>query len=217
VSYRRRTRLPARFVILAVVVEFLIISLVTIGVAEAQDDEHWDFIVKTKTALVGIAVYDRVLDSGGVWLDGDRVGYAKAYGFLDCNTTNPLLNMRVAAFAYTSVVKAQIIDKFMAEGTRRWDGTIEPDGEIPARDSDAPRLTDHGTGWPTSFPVITIADGDDVCEIRDYNNVVTGAGVTFALVEDTPTQVIVGWYVDGQVAAEFYYTILGGTYRLEVE
>jgi hypothetical protein len=163
-------------------------------------------------------VYKRNLPGGGVWLDGDRVGYSKIYSFLDCNPANATLNMRAAAFAYTTSVKATVFDKFMAEGTRYWDGTLDPDGLIPARTSDAPTLLSHGAGWPTSVPVINVVGPDgDVCEVRDYGTVVEGPGVTWAVVEESSTEVIVGWYVDGAPAVEFYYTIIGGVYHLEVE
>jgi hypothetical protein len=189
--------------------------------AIAQSEERFDYIIKSAEAdggHVGTAEYDRVLESGAVWLDGDRVGYRVVYSFLDCNPANPTLNLRAAAHGYNTTVKTQILDRFMDEGSRHWDGTIEPDGDIPARQSDAPRPASHGSGFPTSVPVITVSNAaGDVCEVRDYGKVVDPSpNLTWAVVQDTPTEVIIGWYLDGLPAVEFYYTIIGGTYTLDV-
>jgi hypothetical protein len=221
--YRWRSHLGARAAIGWVVAATILISLSQIAGAQAQpDEERFDFIVKspaTPTGHVGTATYDRTLPGGGAWLDGDRVGYRVVYGFLDCRPANPRLNLRVAAHGYTTATATQILDRFMDEGSRTWDGTVEPDGEIPARDSDAPRPESHGASYPTSVPRIEVvsASGNTTCEIRDYANVVDpAADLTWAVIEESRTQAIIGWFVDGEPAAEFYYDILDGPWHLEV-
>ena len=184
--------------------------------ASAQEEDHFDFIIKGADAEgghLGTAVYER----DRVWLDGDRVGYKIVYGFLDCNTANATLNMRASAFGYTDGADTAIFDRYMDEGERRWGGAVEADGVIPAKESNAPIRESHGAGFATSVPVIEVHLADRVCETRDYSQVLEAAGnVTWAVITDTPKKVIVGWYIDGEPAVEFYYEIIGGSYRLRV-
>lgn len=201
-----------------VVALFLVVAFADL--ATAQEEDRFDFIIKGEAATgghLGTAEYSRSLEGGGVWLDGDRVGYRLVYGFADCNTANKGLNLRAAAFGYGDGADTAIFDRYMDEGERRWGGAVEPDGVIPAKESNAPVRESHGAGFATSVPVIELFSGDRICEIRDYHNVVDQAdNVTFAVVSESPTEVIVGWYIDGEPAVEFYYEILKGSYRLRV-
>lgn len=158
------------------------------------------------------AVYLRALPSGAAWLDGDRAGYKCAYGFLAdpafITPANP--EGIVGRFTFTRIdgaaAYAKVNDSGMAEGARYFDGSKAPAsagnelGQCPA----ASLAYEPYTG-PTQLPTVTYNAGARVLESRVYANLKPGAGVTFRLVETTPTKVTVVAHVNGAPVIAVYY------------
>lgn len=122
------------------------------------------------------------------WLAGDRTGYGCAYAFLH---HDGVLVGRVTFERLPGASYAYIIDKFMPEGQRFWDGSPTP---VPG----------EGQGYRDCPPVDqsydTVANPDErpkivywsaasvvalpkALEIRDYADTEVLAGVTFDLIE----------------------------------
>lgn len=128
-----------------------------------------------------------VPDTG--WTPGDRVAYACAYAFLehDGELVGRVTFQRLqAASAY-----AFVVDKFMNESERYWDGSLTPDPNATGySDCPAPSQSYTTVTVPDERPKVvywsgaTAASAAEALEIRDYAGIVTGvAGTTFDLVE----------------------------------
>lgn len=118
------------------------------------------------------------------WLPGDRVAYSCAYTFLqhEGEIVGRVTFQRVAgASGYV-----QIIDKFMPEGVRWYDGSFTPVAGEGNRYSDCPPV-DQSYGAvvvPDERPKVVYWSGDTVLEIRDYLTIQPGvAGTTFDLID----------------------------------
>lgn len=118
------------------------------------------------------------------WLAGDRVAYHCAYTFLQHNgeIVGRVTFQRVAgASSYV-----QIIDKFMPEGVRWYDGSPTPVAGEGNRYSDCPPVSQNYEpgAIPDERPKVVYWSGDTALEIRDYLTIKPGvAGVTFDLID----------------------------------
>lgn len=123
------------------------------------------------------------------WVPGDRVGYDCAYAFLHHNgeLVGRVTFQRLSGSAsYTFVV-----DKFMDESERFYDGTPTPDPNAEGYSDCPPVQQDYTTELvPDERPKVvywegaTITSPAEALEIRDYTTVVPGvAGTTFDLLE----------------------------------
>lgn len=116
------------------------------------------------------------------WIPGDRVAYDCAYAFLQ---QNGVIVGRVTFLRLGSANSyASVIDKWMNESQRFYDGTKNPDPSINYWNCPAASQAYEPTNVPDERPKVVYWTGDTALEIRDYTNTTTGvAGTTFDLVE----------------------------------
>lgn len=128
-------------------------------------------------------LYSTPYSSNTGWIPGDRVGYACAYMFLQQNGVivgRVTFQRLLAAESYV-----QIVDKFMDESERFWDGSPTPDPNATGyNDCPPPSQSYETASVPDERPKVVYWSGGQALEIRDYTTTVTGIpDVTFDLVE----------------------------------
>lgn len=136
-----------------------------------------------------------VANSG--WLPGDRVGYSCMYSLFQHNgkITGRVTVQRLAG---TSAY-AFLVDAFMAEAQRFYDGSLIPDPEVkghndcpPVQQTYTPEQVPDERGKVVFWEGSSISHFGQALEIRDYTTVVPGVpGVTFDVLDviDQPFQV----------------------------
>ena len=210
--------------------------------ATAQTTLRFDIIVKAQVdagppkvyGMMLTAPYVRVLPSGAIWLAGDRDGYKGVYGFL--KHEGVIVGRFTFAGGYQSEggQTTQIIDRYMGEGVRWYDGTLVGEG-FGEEINDFPRFASYGPRTrPSERPTILFLDpGDAVLETRDYKTQVVPSTVTFNLLQviDEPftvqglisgehtvyQRIVVGIFYQGKEAVNVYYDILVPGYSLSVD
>lgn len=167
--------------------------------------DHFQIILSADGVEMWRADYDRTLDVRTGWTDGDRQGYRCAYMFL-------LHRGRVAGrVTFTQVRDAAaysvVNDKFMVEGMRFFDGTVDP---TPNQHDDCPAPDQEYESYtgPDQRPVVTYSGPRGVLETRSYPDIVAGAGVIFRQVESTSRRVTVVAYKNGLPVIVVYYDAL---------
>lgn len=161
------------------------------------------------------ATYYRTLPyvpNTGWTADGDRDGYRCLYGFLTdaraVTESNPDgIVGRVTFIRVEGAGYATMVDKFLADGSRYYDGSLAPEdaphelGDCP--ESDTPYEPSSG---PWQLPTITYETRKgQVLEIRDYKTVVAHPSITFRQTEASDTRIGVVAYENGQPVIVVYY------------
>lgn len=160
------------------------------------------------------------LPSGGHWLPGDRSGYDCAYTFLEWR------NEIVARVAFHRVTSAEsyteINDRYMQEGVRYYDGTLNTDSRVndtgtaglantSTRDACVNNeIAYTGLSVMPSLPVMQFFDTRDgtLIETRNYANVQVEGELSFAIIEQSAARTAVGVFYDGEAVGVVYYTPL---------
>ncbi len=141
------------------------------------------------------------------WLDGDRSGYRCAYGFLEHEgeLVGRFTFIRVEGAGY-----ARVIDRYMAEGQRYYDGSPSLPGDSREL-GDCPFPDEPYEEWdgPDERPRVGFFNSDgEVLDIRDYRNTVTDT-VKFRLFSVTDSRVTVVAYEADLPIVVVYYDALG--------
>ena len=146
----------------------------------------------------------------GGWIDGDRQGYACAYGFIT-DADDEI----VGRFAFVrGDVYGKVNDQYMSEGTRYLDGTLYTGDGNEVKDEDC---TDVGTGVDYSNacrpvderPRVGFFDASgNVLDIRDYTNT-SANNVIFNLHSVSEDRVTVIACENGLVGMIVYYDSMG--------
>lgn len=153
------------------------------------------------------ADYLRSLPSGYGWTDGDRSGYRCFYAFI-VDARGRVVG-RVTFTRIDGADYATILDKYMAEGVRYYNGTLAPPGAPKELGQcPAPSASYEPYFGPDERPVITYNVRGQAIETRDYTEVVAAPGITFRHVEDTPTRQAVIAHRDGLPVIAVYYDSL---------
>ena len=144
------------------------------------------------------------------WLNGDRVAYQCAYGFLEHE------GEIVGRFAFDrvpGVTYGRVNDRYMEEGERYWDGTLAAPDAPPQLNDCKPNSGFTYEEWdgPDERPrVVFWSATGDVLDIRDYRNTATST-VKFRLFDVSPTRVTVVAYelATNLPVVVVYYDALG--------
>jgi hypothetical protein len=210
-----------------------------LATADHTNEDFFDFIITANVnddpapklqdpRAVGTFSYDRhlttpTLDAPAGWVDGDRNGYSCGYAFLAYR------GFIVGRATYSRIDPPDttpytvVLDKFMSEGVRNYDGTLNTydvpagGGEArpapgmscpsPLEKSYAPLIGDAGPR-----PAVTFQHGPHTIEIRDFadptdiNNV--GPGHEFKIVSESDTRIEVIAYQDGTPVLAIYYDLM---------
>lgn len=186
---------------------YIVALLLALIATPAQAEERPDIF----TIIVSIdgraweADYDRTLTPEVGWTDGDRVGYRCAYMFLqDRGHIVGRVTFLVVDGASTY---AAINDKFMAEGERFYDGTVNPDPTIrQLNDCPHPEESYEPYFGPDQRPTITYERArGGVLETRDYSLTAADPGVTFQQVSSSDDRVTIVAYRNGLPGIVVYY------------
>lgn len=156
------------------------------------------------------AVYQRSLPSGAGWRDGDRVGYACAWMFLEYEGewVGRTTFVKVPGATY-----AKVNDRGMVEGQITFDGR-KVDVKQTAKVGFCKTLVSQDyvayTG-PDERPVIQFwtPGNPEPLETRDYRNTVVGNGIKFRLFSATSQRVTVVAYENNLPVIVVYYDALG--------
>jgi len=138
--------------------------------ATAANPPEFQIIVRNldTTEKAGEANYVRNLPSGATWLDGDRITYRCAYTFLrwQGSLVGRVTFVRLAGYA-------QVNDRYMAEGLRRLDGTLNPPGtgQSPTTECPVPNIAYEPDESIGPLPVLVFSDGQTTLETRNYANI----------------------------------------------
>lgn len=149
---------------------------------------------------------------GSAWIAGDREHYACAYGFLedDGEIVGRFTFVRPPGQGY-----GRVLDKFMDEAERYYDGSPYPGPEQEIIDEDCQTVAvssgvdyDEEYFGPDQRPRVGFFNSDDqILDIRDYTN--TTANVIFRLFSFDGTRATVVAYENGLAAMIVYYDALG--------
>lgn len=192
-----------------------IVVLVLVGVVTAQaklpQDLGFSIAVQLEpesgSERSAFADYLYDLPSGAHWLAGDRSAYHCAYTFLEHNGA---IVGRVAFHRVTSAAAyTQINDRYMEEGVRFYDGTLNTDPNLhdtnPAECQEEITYADLA-GDPGPLPVIEFIAADaTVLETRNYANVDVVGSLSFGIASATTDRVTVVVYQDTTPVAVVYY------------
>jgi len=110
--------------------------------------------------------YTNAYDVG--WIDGDRVGYGCAYMFLEVDgqiAGRVTFTHGAEAGAYTF-----INDRFMTEGVRYYDGSLDTSGRQQLNDCPGSTEAYGAPGGPDYRPLIYYTQGGELLENRSYTN-----------------------------------------------
>lgn len=210
-----------------------------LATADHTNEDFFDFLISANInddpapklqdpRAVGTFSYDRhlttpTLDAPAGWVDGDRKGYSCGYAFLAYR------GFIVGRVTYSRIDPPDatpytvVLDKFMVEGERNYDGTLNtynvPAGggerqPAPGRSCPFPLENGYGplVGDPGPKPTVTFQHGPHTIEIRDFadpadsDNV--GPGHEFKIVSESDTRIEVIAYQDGTPVLAIYYDLM---------
>lgn len=141
------------------------------------------------------------------WVDGDRVGYRCAYGFLEWE------GRLVGRFTFTRLDEAayiQVNDKFMLEGIRYYDGTYDgPEDPRQLEDCPAPSQ-EYLPSTVDERPTVDFVTSDGrILERRDGYKPIVHPDLTFDVIDGGPDHDIgVVAMADGIPGLVVYYDSL---------
>jgi hypothetical protein len=210
-----------------------------LATADHTNEDFFDFIITANInddpapklqdpRAVGTFSYDRhlttpTLDAPAGWVDGDRNGYSCGYAFL---AYRGFIVGRVTLSRIDppdTTPYTVVLDKFMVEGVRNYDGTLNT-YDVPAGGGEprpAPGMScpfpleksyDPLVGDPGPTPLVTFQHGPHTIEIRDFadgadvQNV--GPGHTFKVVSESDTRIEIVAYQDGTPVLAIYYDLM---------
>ena len=210
-----------------------------LATADHTNEDFFDFIITANInddpapklqdpRAVGTFRYERhlatpTLDAPAGWVDGDRKGYSCGYAFLAYR------GFVVGRVTYSRIDPPDttpytvVLDKFMVEGERNYDGTLNtydvPAGggerqPAPGRSCPFPldKSYDALIGDPGPRPIVTFQHGPHTIEIRDFTDpaelVGVGPGHVFKIVAESNSRIEVIGYQDGTPVVAIYYDLM---------
>jgi hypothetical protein len=227
--------------IAAVSMTALSLMLMGFGLASAghTNVDFFDFVISSNVnddpapdlqdpRAVGTFRYERhlttpTLDAPAGWVDGDRKGYSCGYAFLAYR------NFIVGRVTFSridppdSTPYTVVLDEFMSEGVRNYDGTLNtydtPAGggePRPAPGMSCPFPLEKSyeplIGDPGPSPVVTFHHGPHTIEMRDFADRADvkgiGPGHTFEVVAESDTRIEIIAYQDGTPVLAIYYDLM---------
>jgi hypothetical protein len=227
--------------IVAVSMTALSLMFMEVGLAAADhtSEDFMDFIITANVGddpapklqdprAVGTFRYQRhlatpTLDAAAGWVDGDRKGYQCAYTFLAYRG----FIVGRATYSYLDPPgdgnEPRILDRFMDEGARNYDGTLNtydvPAGggeaqPAPGRSCPFPleKAYDPLTGDPGPKPVVTFQHGPHTIEVRDHADAAdidnVGPGHKFSIVSESNERIEVIAFQDGSPVLAIHYDLM---------
>lgn len=214
--------------LLALVAPMLVLAALPVGAAPPTNGGTVFNLTALANNRTYHAAYVRSLPSGAKWVDGNRLGYVCTWGFLEMG------GVKVGRVGFTRLPEAAYVvvnDSGMRETSdpnssgytfHEWDGSpyVPSDENIPKPQ----RCPNDGSGVEPSYtpnpgvigpvPVITFSFGGQTLEVRDYagaqvNQTGSGPVWKFEIVSDSPSNVTVIGYQNGQPELAVYYQPMG--------
>jgi hypothetical protein len=153
------------------------------------------------------------------WTPGDRVAYRCAYAFLQVR------GRLVARVTFTRIEYAMLNDKYMNEGVRYYDGTLNTGTAHQLNDCPGPSEPYVDVTGPLigPVPVVTFSEASTgaILEVRDFSavtqvvtQVIGAVPWQFRVVKATPDRVSIVGYQAGSPALAIYYDRLSPSIRL---
>lgn len=182
--------------------------------------ERWDLDVRADINGIRqgwVAPYFRSLPyaSNTGWVDGDRTAYRCAYGFLewDGNIVGRVTFTRIPEADSYSMVN----DRYMVEGTRWYDGTLDTADLSQLNDCPFPSEA-YDLAVADERPTVTFrAVSGELLEVRRYSHLLPGPDVTFAVVNSSPVRVTVVAYAEGLPFMVVYYDSMSDKVVMDVD
>lgn len=189
----------------------LLVALALMLTSAGGDPDRYDIVLTHEGfgERFWVAPYERTLSPGVGWTDGDRMGYRCAYGHLLRN------GQPVGRFTFVAIpdaaTYASVKDRYMDEGARFYDGTVNPNPEIKEL-RDCPQTSQSYEPFTgDERPTIRFRQGSSVTlETRNYKTTEALSGVTFQQVSRTNKQIVVVAYFNTLPIYAIYYDVLPG-------
>jgi hypothetical protein len=211
----------------AVLTGLLVLALPGAAQADHTEQDRFDIIVDTPgdDRVVVNAPYLRHLSHDvptAGWVDGERAAYRCAYTFVIRDTAfaeDPEGQELLGRVTFTRIEGAEyarVLDRYMREGWRHHDGTLDPNrGEVRQEFAEeCPRDSTTYTsleGDPGPRPIIEMQDETgQILDVRSYVNAITDVGHDFRIVSQTPERITVVGYQDAFPVVAVYYEPMNG-------
>lgn len=143
--------------------------------------------------------------SGVGWTDGDRGQYRCLYAFLLRN------GAVVGRVTFTTKGGESgnypfVLDKYMVEAARYYDGKVAPKGKVELHQCPPPSEEYQPYSGPDQRPTIKyMSPAGETLEIRNYKNTLALPDVKFQQFAKTPQKVTIVAHKDGQPKVFIYY------------
>lgn len=187
----------------------------TTGPLPVPSGERWDLDVRADINGIRqgwVAPYFRSLPymANTGWVDGDRVAYRCAYGFLEWN------GEIVGRVTFTRIPEADsysmVNDRFMESAVRYYDGSLNLNPSLNQL-NDCPLPDEAYDAQVRSVrPTIRYSTAaGELVEIRRYAHLQPGPDISFDLVKDTAARQTVIAYAEGLPFMTIYYDSMPGS------